>query len=278
MEHVRIERQSEDDCRKIAPSLSRVMSQRLSLKVSFATVVALWLGGAIYCQVYCFVAFQTMNGMAMPLQLSLARSAMETAPAFAAFEASKRILIRGAGIRELAAVVMTLCVAAFATVILLWTVEPLFAGSSMPLRLIIADRMPGAALTVVAVAWAAANASSRDYKADQKQMDETALGLLVHHRIDWVHAAGNYVEVHSGGRVTLVRLSLHKAASLLAKEDFVQIHRSVLVNRRQIVALEPPHRPEFVTLLDGTSLKVGHTHRPKIFDQGFIPLSHSRGA
>ena len=48
--------------------------------------------------------------------------------------------------------------------------------------------------------------------------------------IDWVEAAGVYVELHAGGRKYLHRASLTELEAQLDPDRFIRIHRSSLVN------------------------------------------------
>lgn len=79
-------------------------------------------------------------------------------------------------------------------------------------------------------------------------------------QIDWIAAAGNYVELHGCGRTIVHRTSLAALERRLAGEGFVRIHRSTLVRRDRIARV----RPLDVLLADGTSLKVGHRYRARL--------------
>lgn len=82
--------------------------------------------------------------------------------------------------------------------------------------------------------------------------------------LDWAEAAGNYVEVHAGGRTHLARTSLAALAEQLgdAGVDIVQIHRSRIVNRARIEQTVPSGDGDFrVKLLDGTELRGSRRYR-----------------
>lgn len=71
----------------------------------------------------------------------------------------------------------------------------------------------------------------------------------------WVEAAGNYVEVHTADRSWLTRGVLSAWEAQLSEEGFVRVHRSRLVNRRHIRAIEPvPSGDVLIRLADGRSL------------------------
>lgn len=53
-------------------------------------------------------------------------------------------------------------------------------------------------------------------------------------QIEWVRAAGNYIEIRAGGRTIVHRSSIASAERELARHGFVRIHRSTLVRRDRI--------------------------------------------
>lgn len=83
---------------------------------------------------------------------------------------------------------------------------------------------------------------------------------LLPRQIDWVRAAGNYVELRTGERTVVHRASLGAAERELALHGFVRIHRSTLVRRDRIARV----RPYDVVLHDGTHLKLGKRFRTSL--------------
>lgn len=57
--------------------------------------------------------------------------------------------------------------------------------------------------------------------------------------LDWVSAAGNYCEFHTGDRVHLVRLPMARAAERLGPHGFLRAHRSAIVNLAALATVEP---------------------------------------
>ena len=246
-------------------TLGSRLSQPLSLPQTVVAGLALFTGGTIYCQVYCLIAFQQMQGMAMPLVLSMQRSAVEAVPALAAFELSKRALDDPLAIRRLAKVAASFMLVAALSTVALFILRPLCFGTSMPIRLVAADQLPGVIITAFATLWAY---QQRRPVKPAGRTSAPAMGLLPPSgRIDWVQAAGNYVEVHFAGRTTILRMTLRQALDLLGSRKFVQIHRSVLVNRQRIAGSGELRSPSRVQLDDGTILKVGAAYRGRIFDE-----------
>lgn len=90
----------------------------------------------------------------------------------------------------------------------------------------------------------------------RKDKSEAAIPLLPR-QIDWVQAAGNYVELRASGQTVVHRSSISAAERDLAHHGFVRIHRSTLVRRDRIARV----RPHDVVLTDGTHLKVGKRYR-----------------
>jgi two-component system, LytTR family, response regulator len=52
--------------------------------------------------------------------------------------------------------------------------------------------------------------------------------------IEWIGAADNYVELHCGGEVNLVRCSMGEIEAALDPNDFLRIHRSAIVNVNRV--------------------------------------------
>lgn len=79
--------------------------------------------------------------------------------------------------------------------------------------------------------------------------------------IVFASAAGNYVELHYGGRSTVWRQTMRNAERILAAEGFVRIHRSFLVPRHAIEAVRSGRKgPVAVALRDGRRLPVSHSY------------------
>ncbi|WP_165844060.1 LytTR family DNA-binding domain-containing protein [Phenylobacterium kunshanense] len=67
--------------------------------------------------------------------------------------------------------------------------------------------------------------------------------------IDWIEAAGNYVELHRAAGSLLHRSSLAEMERQLAGRDFVRIHRSRLVRRSAVRQVETKPSGDFVVRL-----------------------------
>ena len=80
--------------------------------------------------------------------------------------------------------------------------------------------------------------------------------------IDWIEAAGVYVNLHIAGKELLHRSPLHQLAGHLDPMRFVRVHRSAIVNIDSILELRPISHGEFELVLnDGHRSRVSRTYR-----------------
>jgi two-component system LytT family response regulator len=83
--------------------------------------------------------------------------------------------------------------------------------------------------------------------------------------IDWIEAAGVYVNLHVAGKELLYRAALHELAERLDPVRFVRIHRSAIVNIESILHLEPISHGEFeVVLKNGSRSRVSRSYRAQL--------------
>jgi len=79
--------------------------------------------------------------------------------------------------------------------------------------------------------------------------------LLAPEQVDWIEAAGNYVEVHAGNETHLIRGTLEGIHHKLGVRAFVRISRSHVVRTAAIVELQPgSHGDQRVRLHNGVVL------------------------
>lgn len=80
--------------------------------------------------------------------------------------------------------------------------------------------------------------------------------------IEWVQAAGNYVELHLNGKTVLTRETLSRVQERLPADRFLRIHRSVIVNMDRIVEMEPGYHGDYVvTLRSGAKVTLSRGYR-----------------
>ena len=83
--------------------------------------------------------------------------------------------------------------------------------------------------------------------------------------IDWVEAYGNYVRLHVGKGVHLIRETLGNIERQLDPARFARVHRSSIVNLDRVVRMDLWGAGDYVVLLkDGTKLKLSRWYRSRI--------------
>src|SRR5215207_7974227 len=89
--------------------------------------------------------------------------------------------------------------------------------------------------------------------------------LIPTERIDWVSAAGHYLELHVGGATHLIREQLSRLEARLDPEQFVRVHRSVIVNLDRIKSLRPLFNGDHLIILkNGQELNLSRTYHDKL--------------
>jgi two-component system LytT family response regulator len=80
--------------------------------------------------------------------------------------------------------------------------------------------------------------------------------------IDRLSAAGNYVEIHAGGKVHLVREPLAKLAAQLDASEFIRVHRSHVVKLTAIAELQPMFHGDYeLVLRNGERLALSRRYK-----------------
>jgi hypothetical protein len=92
--------------------------------------------------------------------------------------------------------------------------------------------------------------------------DGNRVVMLRPEEIDWVSAAGNYVELHGAFGCELARRTLADMAAELAPHGFVQIHRSRLVRRGAIQSMATRQSGDVdITLRSGEQISGSRRYR-----------------
>lgn len=80
--------------------------------------------------------------------------------------------------------------------------------------------------------------------------------------IDWISAAGNYLELHIGKKTHLIRERLTALEPKLDPERFVRIHRSTVLNVERVKEVHPLFNGDQIVILkDATELTISRTYR-----------------
>lgn len=86
--------------------------------------------------------------------------------------------------------------------------------------------------------------------------------------IDWIEAAGNYVNLHVGARLYPLRSTMKGIESQLDEDRFIRVHRSAIVNVDRIAEIEPePGGDAAITLTSGERLASSRTYRNRLRTQ-----------
>lgn len=81
-------------------------------------------------------------------------------------------------------------------------------------------------------------------------------------QIDWLEASGNYIEVHTGKETYLHRERLRVLEAQLDPQEFVRIHRSLIVNRAAVKEIRPLAGGDCtIVLRNGERLRLSRTYR-----------------
>jgi two-component system, LytTR family, response regulator len=83
--------------------------------------------------------------------------------------------------------------------------------------------------------------------------------------IDWISAAGVYLQFHIGGKTHLYRSSIAAFLQRLDPNRFVRVHRSTVVNTDRIRELRPRGHGDFTIILkDGRELTLSRAYRSQL--------------
>ncbi|MEG8022871.1 response regulator [Sphingomonas aerolata] len=83
--------------------------------------------------------------------------------------------------------------------------------------------------------------------------------------IDWISAAGDYAEVHAGGRSLLIHESLTSLEARLPQAAFARIHRAAIVRLDRLVEVRPgTHGDGVARLACGAELRFSRRYREPI--------------
>lgn len=232
-----------------------LIERPLSGRESAIAAALLFAGGAFYC-----LAFTFSQGFSESPLVPLAWTAANLLPWLAAFELAKR---SAAGSRlprpgRLAAILVGAGLVSLALELALGFIP--VPGSGRALLLEALRRVPGAALVLFLLLIAQA---VRGRHGAPARTVGAPLPLLPR-QIDWIKAAGNYLEFHCAAGLVIRRMTIKQAERALADEGFVRIHRSRLVNASRIVRLHQGKLADEVELADGSLLRVGGAYRSQL--------------
>ncbi len=83
--------------------------------------------------------------------------------------------------------------------------------------------------------------------------------------IDWIEAADNYVTLHVGAEVHMLRETMAAIETRLDPKTFLRISRSTIVNLERIKELQPMFHGDYTVILrNGTRLGLSRSYRDKV--------------
>ena len=87
-------------------------------------------------------------------------------------------------------------------------------------------------------------------------------------QIDWVEAEGNYVRIHAGDQVHVMRETMHALLEKIGQDRFFRIHRSRIVNVHRVKELLIAGGGDYqVVLLNGQRLGLSRMYREALQQQ-----------
>ena len=80
-----------------------------------------------------------------------------------------------------------------------------------------------------------------------------------------IEADGNYAKLHVGNKAHLLREKMHDLEAQLNPQNFVRIHRSIIVNLERIKELHPHFNGDYIVVLEnGVQLKLSRSRREQL--------------
>lgn len=89
--------------------------------------------------------------------------------------------------------------------------------------------------------------------------------LLPVDEIDWVGAAGNYLEVHAGSKSYLLRERMNSFEQKLNPDTFARIHRSTIINLNRVKTMQVLYNDDHLVILhNGEKLRMSRGYFDKL--------------
>lgn len=236
-----------------------LIERPLSWRESAIAASLLLAAGAAYC-----LAYTLSQGLVESPLVPLGWGIANLLPWLAAFELAKRRAgEHGRALPPAGTLAAILAGAALLSLLLeigLGIIAPPDSSSELAFQAL--RRLPGAALVLFLLLLAGVLRGRGRARAEAAAAP-APLPLLAQ-QIDWIRAAGNYLEFHCAAGLVMRRLTIKQAEASLADQGFVRIHRSLLVNASRIARLRRGKLYDEVELVDGTLLRVGGAYRSQL--------------
>ena len=238
------------------PTVIDILTRPLSLPKFFMLAAALVGAVTAYCVIYCLIAYTPMHGTMMPVHLSAAWSFSAVVPWVVCFELAKRArFVAGAG--QIIAIIASFFLACLLSIPLGLGFAQLLGGTG-PLNwpMEIAHLLPRAAVTALLIGVSRTIPQVREHDSATPDASLDAF-LDAEQEIEWIKAAGNYVEVRRNGYTRLHRITMQTVEQSLNRSQFVRIHRQVIVNKDFVDCHLRSGANGAVRLKDGTTFRIG---------------------
>lgn len=83
--------------------------------------------------------------------------------------------------------------------------------------------------------------------------------------VDWVEAAGNYVEIHVGDETYMLRATMKEIETRLGSKEFARVHRSSIIRRDFLDRVKPAmNGDKLLYLKDGTELRLSRRYNDNL--------------
>lgn len=106
---------------------------------------------------------------------------------------------------------------------------------------------------------------ARQYPEKLPIRDGGSTTLVPIRDIDWVDAAGDYMCVHAGGQIHVMRITMKQLEDQLDPALFQRVHRSTIVNLDRVQKITAHMNGEFhLILADNTRLKMSRGYKDKV--------------
>lgn len=107
--------------------------------------------------------------------------------------------------------------------------------------------------------------SPREYPKKLVIRSQNRIFLQTVSEIDYLTAAANYVQIHTGGQLFRIRSTINTIEQRLDPQKFGRVHRCTIVNFERVKEFRALQRGDYLlTLADGTQLKMSRRHRDQL--------------
>ena len=89
--------------------------------------------------------------------------------------------------------------------------------------------------------------------------------LVPAREVEWIEAAGNYVQLHARGKRFLVRDTMKELEARLDPEQFARVHRSAIVSIERVREIRPDAQGDFeITMESGAVVRMSRNYRDRL--------------